>query len=65
VASCRIFLELLTGNSSSRIRKNSPAELTKDGALMMGGMFVVTVMSCSGERFIDVGTRFGLLGTVP
>jgi hypothetical protein len=32
---------------------------------VVGGMFVVATMSCWGERFTEVGTRSGLLGTVP
>jgi len=46
VASYRIFSELLTGNSSSRIRKNSPIGSTKAGASMVGGMFAITAMNC-------------------
>ncbi len=40
------FLELLIGNSSSRNRKNFPIGSTKVGASMVGGMFVVAIMSC-------------------
>jgi hypothetical protein len=43
--SYRIFLELLTGNSNSKIQKNSPIRATKVGASMVGGMFVVAVMN--------------------
>jgi hypothetical protein len=32
---------------------------------MVGGMFAVAIMSCWGKRFIEVSTRFGLLGIVP
>jgi hypothetical protein len=32
---------------------------------MVGRMFAVVVMSCWGERFIEVGIGSGLLGTVP
>jgi hypothetical protein len=39
------FLELLTENSSSRTRKNSPIGLAKAAASMVGGMFVVVAMS--------------------
>jgi hypothetical protein len=46
VASYINFLELLIENSNSRIRKNSPTELTKAGALMVGVMFAVTIMNC-------------------
>jgi len=45
VASCRIFSKLLTGNSSSRIRKNSPTGLTKAGASVVRGMFAVAAMN--------------------
>jgi hypothetical protein len=63
--SCKFFSELLTGNSSSRTQKNSPTGSTKVVALMVGGMFVITTMSCSGKRFIEVGIGSGLLATVP
>jgi len=46
VASYRIFSELLTGNSSSRIQKNSPTGSAKDGASVVGGMFAIAAMSC-------------------
>jgi hypothetical protein len=46
VASCRIFSELLTGNSSSRIRKNAPTGSVKASTPVVGGMFVVAAMSC-------------------
>jgi len=46
VASCRIFSELLTENSNSRIQKNSPIGSTKVVASMVGGKFAVTIMSC-------------------
>jgi hypothetical protein len=45
MASYRIFLELLTRNSSSKIRKNSPTGLVKVGASVVGGTFVVATMS--------------------
>jgi len=45
VANCKKNLELLTGNSSSRIQKNSPTRSTKAGAAMVGGMFAVAIMS--------------------
>jgi hypothetical protein len=38
--------KLLIGNSSLKTRKNSPTGLAKAGALMVGGMFTVTIMSC-------------------
>ncbi len=65
VVSCRIFSELLTGNSSSRIWKNSPTGSTKASALVVRGMFAVATMSCYGERFIEVGIGSGLFGIVP
>ncbi len=57
--------KLLTEKSSSRIQKNSPIGLTKDGASMVGGMFAVIVMSCWQEKFIEIGTGSRSLGTVP
>jgi len=45
VASCKKYLKLLIGNSSSRTRKNSPTRSTKVGASMVGKMFVVATMS--------------------
>jgi hypothetical protein len=33
--------------------------------LMVGGMFMVVAMSYWGDRFTEVGTRSGLLGTIP
>ncbi len=65
VASYRIFSKLLTGNSSSRIRKNSPTGSTKACASMVGEIFVVAAMSCWGERFTKIGTELGLLGIIP
>jgi hypothetical protein len=44
VANYRILSELLIGNSSSRIRKNSPTGSVKASTLMVGGMFVVTTI---------------------
>ncbi len=38
--------ELLTGNSSSRTRKNSPTGSTKASASMVGRMFAIATMSC-------------------
>ncbi len=64
VASCRIFSELLIRNSSSKTRKNSSIGSTKVGASMVGGMFAIATMSCWGERFTEISTEFGLLGTV-
>jgi len=32
---------------------------------MVGRMFAVGTMSCSGERFTEVGIESGLLGIVP
>ncbi len=58
-------LELLTGNSSSTTWKNSPTRSTKAVALMVGGMFAIAIMSCWGERFIEAGTKSGLLGIIP
>jgi hypothetical protein len=46
VASCRIFSELLTGNSNSRTPKNSPTRSTKANASIVGGMFAITTMNC-------------------
>jgi len=40
------FSELLTGNSSSRIRENSPTGLAKASTLVVGGMFAIIAMSC-------------------
>ncbi len=45
MASCKFFLELLTGNFSSRTQKNSPTGLAKAGASMVGRMFVVAAMN--------------------
>jgi len=45
VASCRIFSELLTKNSNSRISKNSPTGSAKVGASVVGGMFAIVAMS--------------------
>ncbi len=42
----KFFSELLIGNFSSRIRKNSLTGLAKAGASMVGEMFVVVIMSC-------------------
>jgi len=63
--SCNFFKKLLTGNSSSRTRKNSPTGLAKVGASMVGGMFAVVTMSYGRERFIEISTGSGLLGTIP
>jgi hypothetical protein len=60
-----MFSELLTKNSNLRTQKNSPTRSTKVDASMVGGMFAVATMSCWWERFIEVGIRFGLLGTIP
>ncbi len=38
--------KLLTENSSSRTEKNSSIGSTKASASMVGGMFVVTTMTC-------------------
>ncbi len=57
--------KFLIGNSNSRIRKNSPIGSAKVGASMVGGMFAIIAMSCWGEMFTKVNTRFRLLGTVP
>jgi len=43
--SYRIFSELLTRNSSSRIQKNSPSGSAKAGASVVGGMFAVATMN--------------------
>ncbi len=40
-----IFLEVLTINSSSRTRKNSPTKLTKLDASMVGIMFIIITMN--------------------
>jgi hypothetical protein len=40
------FSELLTENSSSKTRKNSFTGSAKAVASMVGGIFVVVVMSC-------------------
>jgi len=40
------FSELLTGNSSSRIRENSPTGSAKASTLVVGGMFAIAAMSC-------------------
>jgi hypothetical protein len=42
--SCKKNSELLIGNSSSRIRENSPIGLAKVGASMVGGMFIVATI---------------------
>jgi len=65
VVSYKFLSEFLTRSSNSRTQKNSPTGSTKDGALMVGGMFVVTTMSCRGKKFIEIGTGSGLLGTIP
>ncbi len=64
MASYIICSKILIGNSSSRIRKNSPTGSTKVGASMVGGMFAIVTMSCSGIFFIEVGTIYGLLGSI-
>jgi len=45
VASYKNFADLLTGNSSSKIRKNSPIGSTKASASMVGEMFMLAGMS--------------------
>jgi hypothetical protein len=45
VASYKKSLELLMGNSNSRIRKNSPTRSEKAGASLVGGMFAITIMN--------------------
>ncbi len=65
MASCKFFSQLLIGNSNSRTQKNSPIGSTKAGALMVKGMFAVVAMNCWGERFTEIGTGSGLLGTIP
>jgi len=40
------FSKLLIGNSNSRTRRNSPTRSAKDSASMVGGMFMVGIMSC-------------------
>jgi hypothetical protein len=42
----QLFFRTFNKNSSSRIQKNSPSRSVKAGALMVGGMFVITTMSC-------------------
>ncbi len=46
MASYKKNLELLTGNSNSRTRKDSPTGSAKAGASMVGGMFAIAAMSC-------------------
>jgi hypothetical protein len=65
VANYIIFSELLTKNSSSRTQKKSPIGSVKVAASMVGGMFAVVAISYWGERLTEVGTGFGLLGTIP
>jgi len=65
VASYKTFSELLIENFNSRIQKNSPTGSVKTCASMVGRMFAVGTMSCSGERFTEVGIESGLLGIVP
>jgi hypothetical protein len=65
VASLIFFSKLLIGNSNSRTRRNSPTRSAKDSASMVGGMFMVGIMSCWGERFSEVVTESRLLGTIP
>jgi hypothetical protein len=60
-----LFSELLIENSSSRTQKNSPIRSAKASASIVGRMFAVAIMNCYEERFIEVGTKSGLLGTVP
>ncbi len=62
---CKFFLKLLTGNFNSRTWNNSPTKSVKVGASMVGGMFTIATMNCWGEKFIEVGTRSGLLGIIP
>jgi len=45
MANYKKISELLTGNSNSRTRKNSPIGSAKVGASMVGGMFVVAAMN--------------------
>jgi hypothetical protein len=45
-ASFRIFSKLLTGNSSSRIQKNSPTGSAKTSASMVRGTFAITAINC-------------------
>jgi hypothetical protein len=44
--SYKFFSELLTRNSSLRIRKNTPTQLVKVGTSMVEGMFAITTMNC-------------------
>jgi hypothetical protein len=59
-----MFFKTLKRKFSSKTQKNSPIGSAKASASMVGRLFAVATMNCLREKFIEVSTKFGLLGTI-